>query len=243
MSKYKWKDIAWRDLLLVPIVLVATFVFGILAAIISFVFFNVSEAALLSDSNALVAQVIATVVAYLIVILSFYLLHYKTMGQRFMKGLQGIRQYIFWIVGAYLVAQAASTFYGYLQQFLPERFQYDTTQNEMLIDQLFAIPWFTPINFMMIVILAPVVEEIFFRHILIGELGKKLNFKVMAVISALLFAGVHVLQATSPFEMIDYLILAVPLVFLYIKSGRNLGVSIAFHMLNNFISFVVTIIQ
>lgn len=43
--------------------------------------------------------------------------------------------------------------------------------------------------------------------------------------------------------MIDYLILAVPLVFLYIKSGRNLGVSIAFHMLNNFISFVVTIIQ
>lgn len=165
------------------------------------------------------------------------------MGQRFMKGLQGIRQYIFWIVGAYLVAQAASTLYGYLQQFLPERFQYDTTQNEMLIDQLFAIPWFTPINFMMIVILAPVVEEIFFRHILIGELGKKLNFKVMAVISALLFAGVHVLQATSPFEMIDYLILAVPLVFLYIKSGRNLGVSIAFHMLNNFISFVVTIIQ
>lgn len=99
MSKYKWKDIAWRDLLLVPIVIVATFVFGILAAIISFVFFNVSEAALLSDSNALVAQVIATVVAYLIVILSFYLLHYKTMGQRFMKGLQGIRQYIFWIVG------------------------------------------------------------------------------------------------------------------------------------------------
>lgn len=87
MSKYKWKDIAWRDLLLVPIVIVATFVFGILAAIISFVFFNVSEAALLSDSNALVAQVIATVVAYLIVILSFYLLHYKTMGQRFMKGL------------------------------------------------------------------------------------------------------------------------------------------------------------
>lgn len=76
MSKYKWKDIAWRDLLLVPIVIVATFVFGILAAIISFVFFNVSEAALLSDSNALVAQVIATVVAYLIVILSFYLLHY-----------------------------------------------------------------------------------------------------------------------------------------------------------------------
>lgn len=64
MSKYKWKDIAWRDLLLVPIVIVATFVFGILAAIISFVFFNVSEAALLSDSNALVAQVIATVVAY-----------------------------------------------------------------------------------------------------------------------------------------------------------------------------------
>lgn len=80
MSKYKWKDIAWRDLLLVPIVLVATFVFGILAAIISFVFFNVSEAALMSDSNALVAQVIATVVAYLIVILSFYLLHYQTMG-------------------------------------------------------------------------------------------------------------------------------------------------------------------
>ncbi|WP_086428131.1 CPBP family intramembrane glutamic endopeptidase [Staphylococcus cornubiensis] len=243
MSKYKWKDIAWWDLLLVPIVIVASLLFGILTVIISVTFFNMDHESLLTSSYGLAAQVTASALAYIVVIISFYLLHFRTMGQRFMNGLRGIRQYVFWIVGAYLIAQAVSWIYSYLQQWLPEQFQYDTTQNEIMINQLFSISWFTPINFMMIVILAPVVEEIFFRHILIGELGKKLNFKVMAVVSVLLFAGVHVIQATSPFEIIDYLILAIPLVFLYMKSGRNLGVSIAFHMLNNFISFVVTLMQ
>ena len=39
--------------------------------------------------------------------------------------------------------------------------------------------------FVLIVIVGPIVEELVFRHLLIGELGKKFNFIVMGVISAL----------------------------------------------------------
>ncbi|RIN13921.1 CPBP family intramembrane metalloprotease, partial [Staphylococcus warneri] len=38
-----------------------------------------------------------------------------------------------------------------------------------------------------------------------------------------------------------YFILAVILVFVYLKSNRNLASSITIHMLNNLLSFIITI--
>ena len=78
-----------------------------------------------------------------------------------------------------------------------------------------------------------------FRHLLIGELGKKFNAIVMGVISAILFSLMHVMGAESPLEIGSYLILAIAMVYAYIKSGFKLIASVSIHMLNNLISFVL----
>ena len=83
---------------------------------------------------------------------------------------------------------------------LPKHLQYSDTQNEMALDQLFKVHAFIPFAFLLIVIVGPIVEELVFRHILIGELGKKFNFIVMGIISAVLFTYIHVTDAKSPFE-------------------------------------------
>ncbi|MEJ7548060.1 CPBP family intramembrane glutamic endopeptidase, partial [Staphylococcus hominis] len=88
----------------------------------------------------------------------------------------------------------------------------------------------------LIVIVGPIVEEIVFRHIIIGELGKKFNFIFMGIISAVTFSLIHVSDAKSTLEFGAYFILAVILVFVYLKSNRNLASSITIHMLNNLLS-------
>ncbi len=124
----------------------------------------------------------------------------------------------------------------------PKYLQYSETQNELELNELFKSGIFIPFAFVLIVIVGPIVEELVFRHLLIGELGKKFNFIVMGVISALSFTYIHVSDAKSPFEFGAYLILAIALVYVYLKSNRNLASSISLHMLNNFISFIWTII-
>ncbi|MGV3244649.1 CPBP family intramembrane glutamic endopeptidase [Staphylococcus sp. 11261D007BR] len=244
MTAYRWRDIAWRDLWLIPIVLVSQFV-------LAFIFFSISIGTTLINGGeitetsltyGIVLTMVVSVISYLLVILSFWLLHLKTMKTRFLAGIEGIKTYWKWIVGVYIITYAVSVLYNVLKPWLPEPFQYAESENEMIINEMINNTALLPLSFAFIVILGPIVEEIFFRHILIGELGKKFNFKVMAVISVVGFAALHILGAQSPFEIIDYLILAVPIVWLYLKSGRNLGVTIAFHVLNNFISFLLTLI-
>ena len=237
MSKYSWKAIAWRDLWLIPILFVTTLFFGFTVSLAIMLLFGINKDEFFNDIYIDVSEVISSILAYLTVIMSFYLLHRKEMKQRFRRSVQGVKQYGLWIVGTYIVTLILLYGYNYVFHFIPERYQYDTTQNELALDELMDIPALLPFNFLLIVIIGPILEEIFFRHLLIGELGKKLNFNVMAVVSVILFAAIHVTGAASPFEIVDYLIISIPLVFLYMKSGRNLGVSIAFHMLNNLISF------
>ena len=135
-----------------------------------------------------------------------------------------------------------SNVYDKLIELLPKYLQYSETQNELELNELFKSGIFIPFAFVLIVIVGPIVEELVFRHLLIGELGKKFNFIVMGVISALSFTYIHVSDAKSPFEFGAYLILAIALVYVYLKSNRNLASSISLHMLNNFISFIWTII-
>lgn len=65
----------------------------------------------------------------------------------------------------------------------------------------------------------------------------------MSIISVFLFTLIHVTDAKSPFEFGPYLILAIIMVVTYLKSGRNLGSTIALHIVNNFVSFIMTVVQ
>lgn len=82
----------------------------------------------------------------------------------------------------------------------------------------------------------PVIEEMFFRHILIGKLSAYAPTWLVASISAALFAYMHSHQWQDFFM---YLPLSIVLTFVYVKSGKNVAYSWLFHALNNSIMLIV----
>lgn len=82
----------------------------------------------------------------------------------------------------------------------------------------------------------PVIEEIFFRHILIGKLSAYAPTWLVASISAALFAYMHSHQWQDFFM---YLPLSIVLTLVYVKSGKNVAYSWLFHALNNSIMLIV----
>ncbi|HDC8887518.1 TPA: CPBP family intramembrane metalloprotease SdpB [Staphylococcus aureus] len=237
-KKYTFKDIAWRDLLIIPIIGVIFYALTIAAYIgpILFGYYKI-------DSNLIFVATITQALAYTIGIGAFYLFHLKVMPSRLRAGFAYIKKYWLRLSITYIIALILIYTYEYMTQFLPKHLQYSETANELGLNKMFEVPAFLPVAFLLIVIVGPIVEEIVFRHILIGELGKKFNFIAMSIVSVFLFAFIHVTDAKSPFEFGPYLILSIILVFTYIKSGRNLGSTIALHIANNFVSFVISVIS
>ena len=76
----------------------------------------------------------------------------------------------------------------------------------------------------------PLVEEMFYRHILIGKLSAYAPTWLVASISAALFAYMHSHQWQDFFS---YLPLSIVLTLIYVKSGKNVAYSWLFHTLNN----------
>lgn len=76
----------------------------------------------------------------------------------------------------------------------------------------------------------PLVEEIFYRHILICKLSAYAPTWLVASISAALFAYMHSHQWQDFFS---YLPLSIVLTLIYVKSGKNVAYSWLFHALNN----------
>lgn len=82
----------------------------------------------------------------------------------------------------------------------------------------------------------PLVEEIFYRHILIGKLSAYAPTWLVASISAALFAYMHSHQWQDFFM---YLPLSIVLTLVYVKSGKNVAYSWLFHALNNTIMVIL----
>ena len=76
----------------------------------------------------------------------------------------------------------------------------------------------------------PVIEEIFYRHILIGKLSAFAPTWLVASISAILFTYMHCYQWQ---DLLAYLPISITLTLVYVKSGKNVAYSWAFHALNN----------
>lgn len=181
--------------------------------------------------------------AQLSVVLIFWALHYRALLNTAIARVKQLQRYIYLMIIVLLVMYVANIVYANVMQFLPEHWQFHDTQNEQEIRKLFSNIKVWPLLFLNIVIITPIVEELLFRHLLIHELGKKLSYPVMSIISILLFAGIHVTDATSPFEIGPYLIMATSFVVAYNMSGRNLAVTIALHSFNNLLSFILTLLQ
>ena len=88
------------------------------------------------------------------------------------------------------------------------------------------------------VIVAPLVEEFFFRGLIFSRLARGMNIYIAAVVSALMFGVAHgnFIQGTYAF------LLGLLLCFVYVKS-RSLWGAIAVHMGFNSFSFVMDLIS
>lgn len=242
MKSYRWRDIRWHNLWLLPILVVSFIAFMIIVMIDAAIF----EQILMQSHTSIISfeaiGLLTQLLAYIAVIFAFFLINIDLFKNWMKQWWDGLKRMWLWVILIYLITAGAMYVFITIKEFFPTIFTSDTTQNEQIIEQLLSIPQLLPFNFLLIVIVGPIVEEIFFRHLLIGELGKKFNFIVMSVISVLLFSAIHLVDFSNWTEIFDYLIIAIPLVFLYMKSGRNLGIAIAFHMLNNFVSFCISMI-
>ena len=82
----------------------------------------------------------------------------------------------------------------------------------------------------------PLVEEIFYRHVLIGKLSPYAPTWLLGSISAFLFAYMHCHEWQ---DMTMYLPVGIILTLVYIKSGKNIAYSWMYHALNNSIMVAV----
>ena len=94
-----------------------------------------------------------------------------------------------------------------------------------------------------VVILAPITEEVIFRKLLMGTCETTFKFPpvVAIIISSLVFSFIHVSDLESLKFIFQYLALAVPICVVYHLSKNNIFVTICVHVLNNFLSVVLTL--
>lgn len=113
-------------------------------------------------------------------------------------------------------------------------------QNEVSIQEAVAT---TPLlwSILIIGILGPMVEEIVFRHILIGQLSKSLSTILTVILSIICFMGIHIIGRDQFIisEAITYLPLALITTFVYLKSNKNILYPMAIHMCSNTIIHIL----
>lgn len=91
-----------------------------------------------------------------------------------------------------------------------------------------------PAFIIVISIIGPILEEIVFRLVIFGSLYKRFNFWIAGLISALIFAAVHM-----DFEhLLIYTAMGFVFAYLYIKTKRILVPIVAHVALNLFVSIV-----
>ncbi len=98
------------------------------------------------------------------------------------------------------------------------------------------------IAFLAIVILGPLMEEIAFRYALIGSFKSK---RVGIIVSVVVFASMHLLASIGSGTLLNdlwtlpsYLLMGTILALIYVRTD-NLVYSYLFHMINNFLAFII----
>jgi|GEM_PF-225184 len=92
--------------------------------------------------------------------------------------------------------------------------------------------------FAIVAVLAPIAEEIFFRGMFFGGLRKRRGPLLAALISALIFGGLHATTGVSAVPVL--MILGFQLALIYERTG-SLWPGIALHMLNNLLALLTTL--
>ena len=137
-------------------------------------------------------------------------------------------------VGIYVV----DVIVGYIYAKLGET---GTSMNQLMIYGALSSPVKWP-TILLVVILAPIVEELIYRKFMIGTLHQKLKLPLWGagLLSAAIFALIHVSSSIDQLIYFpQYFALAFVLVAAYIYSGQNIYFSIGVHIFNNTVSIFI----
>ena len=97
--------------------------------------------------------------------------------------------------------------------------------------------------FVLVCVVAPILEELVFREAIIGSFKKSLNIHVLTFISAFLFILLHSLSKEAGgidwMASLIYVPLTIPIVGMYRYYNNNVFASISTHFIYNFIAFIV----
>ena len=96
--------------------------------------------------------------------------------------------------------------------------------------------------FVLVCVVAPILEELVFREAIIGSFKKSLNIHVLTFISAFLFILLHSLSKEAGgidwMASLIYVPLTIPIVGMYRYYENNIVASITMHFINNFVAFL-----
>ncbi|GAA0431980.1 CPBP family intramembrane metalloprotease [Lentibacillus halophilus] len=175
------------------------------------------------------ATIYWSVISFLIGLVVVLWLLRPDMKQNNSSQAAGVGRIILWSAAGLVMAYISNSMASSIERVL---FGVDpTSQNtEMIMDITRSVPVFAAIT----TIIAPILEEIVFRKIIFGELYKRMNFFIAAVLSALIFSVIHMELAHT----LVYASMGFVFAFVYVKTKRII-VPIIVHMAMNSISVLV----
>ena len=150
------------------------------------------------------------------------------------------------VVGGYLGILALTVAVGYLTQYLFDYFGVAPAEpqntGELSRPRASLVRLILPMVYVGIV--APIVEELFFRQFLIGSLGKHAPTWMSLVVSSVLFGMFHIysLVASEWINAISFTAAGLGLGLVYVLSGRNVVLSSLLHIANNLPIVIMTLL-
>lgn len=153
------------------------------------------------------------------------------------------RNYLPLIISVSLSALLLYYAFNFMAQKLPKPLSYDVTQAQLRLEGLFNHPIAIVFTFITVVALQPLIQELIYRHLIIHELGKKLNLMVVIVLSIVIEVSVQVYDLISIMEVIPYLILSIGSIIIYIRSGKSLAASYLYHSSVHLVIFITTMVE
>lgn len=130
-------------------------------------------------------------------------------------------------------------FFLYITNYIMKYFAMNSTLNQDYIMQSLSLSQ-GPILILSIILLClmgPLVEEIVFRHIMIGQLSLRIPVWICTIISIAIFVFLH---SSNIYEWYVYLPLTLALTAIYLGFNKSIAHSYALHLFNNLLGVFIS---
>lgn len=167
-----------------------------------------------------------SLISFLVAVIIVCILLRKDMRTPAMRNSTGIGMTIVWIIIGLFAALAGQVIASLIEMYVLNIRQ-ASENTSGIMDAVRAVPAFA----LIVVVFAPVLEEIIFRKILFGEIYKRTNFFVAVLISALVFGAVH----GDFLHLLQYFVMGVIFAALYVKTKRIIVPIITHGLMNLYV--------